>query len=91
MQLNELLGASVLSEGLEFWENCDVEDVQNLVFNDGELELHKDQVDELCFKITLTNPRTGVELWLDELDYEELTDMIIAVELVKVEPEEDSE
>lgn len=84
-------GASVLSEGLDFWENCDIEDVQNLVSKNCELELYEGQADEFWFRLTLIDSDNGDKMQFDELDYEELTDMIVGVEFVEVEPEEDSE
>lgn len=83
-------GASVLSEGLDFWENCDTEDIENLVHSDCQLSLYKGDYDEYWFKITLRKLGTRETMYLEELDYQELTDMIIAVEFVRVEPAEDS-
>lgn len=80
-------GASILANGLDFWENCDEEDIENLVQNDCELSLYGNNYDEYWFKVNLTNPSTGDQMCIEELDYEDLADMIIAVEIVKVEPE----
>lgn len=84
-------GASILSEGLDFWENCDTEDIKNLIHNDCQLSLYGGDYDEYWFKITLSNLSTGDTMYFDELDDEELTNMIVAVEFVKVEPEKHSE
>lgn len=81
-------GASILAEGLNFWENCDTEDIENLVHNDCQLSLYNGNYDEYWFKITLSKHSTGDIMYLEELDYQELSDMIVAVEFVKVEPED---
>ena len=84
-------GASILSSVLDFWENCEVEDVDNLAQNDCKLALYKGNYDEYWFRISLRKPDTGNIMYLYELDYEDLTDMIVAVEIIKVEPEDCSE
>ena len=84
-------GASILSEGLDFWENCDTEDIGNLVHNDCQLSIYDDGCGDYEFKITLSKPSTDDTVCFEELDYQELTDMIIAVEFIKVEPQEYSE
>lgn len=81
-------GASILSECLEFWGNCDSEDVDRLESNDCELELYNGNYDEFWFRITLTKPSNGDKMQFDELDCEDLTNMIVSVEFDKVEPQE---
>lgn len=72
-------GASILKEGVDYWETCDEDDIERLKENDCDLTLHVDDDDDYGFALRLKN-KDGDVCTFSDLSDSELQDMIISIE-----------
>ena len=72
-------GGSILSEGIDYWETCDTDDINRLKENDCELTLYADDDDNYGFSLRLKD-KDGNVCEFNDLEDSELQDMIISVE-----------
>lgn len=83
-------GGDILKYALDFIENCDDNDIENLVENDCTFELCSDEDDEeFWFNMTLTRENGVVsdKLVISEAEDSEVKDMIVSVAIVDCQPE----
>ena len=79
-------GEAIRETGITFFEDCDEDDILNLMENDCQLEVHTDDdYDVIGFSLCLRNG--DKELMLDEVDEDDIKNIIVAAEIVDCTPE----
>lgn len=87
------LGSEILETGLNFLDDCDGDNIDNLVENDCKLDIHFDDSDdgwEPWFSIELSNPKYvwGEDvLMYDDIEPDDLKNLIVGVEITECIPE----
>lgn len=80
-------GADVLEYALNFIEDCDDNDIENLVENDCNFELCSDEdEEEFWFSMTLINS-DGDKLIFSDAEERDVKDIIVSVEIIDCIPE----
>lgn len=80
-------GSEILECGVDYFDTCDAEDIQNLIENDCNLELHAGDEDwEPWFSLELTKPGSDTDvLQYDDIDVEDLKNLLVGVEIIACE------
>ena len=87
------LGSEILETGLNFLDDCDEDNISNLVENDCKLKIHSDDFDdgwEPWFSIELSNPKYvwgEATLIYDDIEPDDLKNLIVGIEIVDCIPE----
>lgn len=77
-------GAYILSEAIDFFEDCDTNDIERLVENDCKLEMIS--VDnEVAFNVTLHEG--DKEVFFEAIDEKRLQELVVAVEIAAYKEE----
>lgn len=87
------LGSEILETGLNFLDDCDEDNISNLVKNDCKFKIHLDDSDdgwEPWFSIELSNPKYvwGEDVLIyDDIEPGDLKNLIVCVEITECIPE----